>query len=313
MGPDKGNPGVELFIRRTETLLACAAPPDRHPGEGPLTEPTAAAYPRQRQEKIAVNRIATAVIGAMVLFGSSLPAAAESTVTELSLEDGGVERVLFVSAANPSAILIMLPGGNGMVNFGPGGTLRGVDNSFLLRTLPLWQEQGFAAAVLSSPNGMSLLGYRHTPAYAGAIGQAVDFVRSQENLPVWLVGASQGATAAAGAAARLGGKIAGVVVMSSVTGRSSAGETLFDSELGRITVPVLIVANNRDTCPGSPPNDAPKIAKSLTEAPRKEVLYLESAILKGPPCEAESPHSYFGIERETVERVAQWIRAVPKP
>ena len=76
----------------------------------------------------------------------------------------------------------MLPGGYGMVDFGPGGIFR--DNSFLVRTLPLWQEQGFAAAVLSSPNGMSLMGYRHTPAYAGAIGQAVDFVRSRENLPV---------------------------------------------------------------------------------------------------------------------------------
>ena len=60
----------------------------------------------------------------MVLVGSSLRAAAESTVTELSLEDGGVQRVLFVSPANPSAILIMLPGGNGMVHFGAGGTFR---------------------------------------------------------------------------------------------------------------------------------------------------------------------------------------------
>ena len=90
----------------------------------------------------------------MVLVGSSLRAAAESTVTELSLEDGGVQRVLFISPANPSAILIMLPDGNVMVDFGPGGTFR--DSSFLVRTLPLWQEQGFAAAVLSSPNGMSL-------------------------------------------------------------------------------------------------------------------------------------------------------------
>jgi hypothetical protein len=249
----------------------------------------------------------------MVLVGSSLPAATEAMVTELSLEDGGIERVLFVSPANPSAILIMLPGGNGMVDFGPGDTFRGMDNNFLFRTLPLWQEQGFAVAVLSSPNGMSLMGYRHTPAYAGAIGQAVDFVRSRENLPVWLVGASQGATAAVGAAARLGGKIAGIVVMSSIIGRSSAGETLFDSEPGRVTVPVLIVSNSRDTCPGSPPDDMPKIAEALTQAPRKEVLYLESAILKGPPCEAESPHSYFGVERETVEHVAQWIRAVSKP
>ena len=95
-----------------------------------------------------MNRTATAVIAATMLVGSSLRAAAESTVTELSLEDGGVQRVLFISPTNPSAILIMLPGGNGMVDFGPGGTFR--DSSFLVRTLPL-EEQDFAAAVLSSP------------------------------------------------------------------------------------------------------------------------------------------------------------------
>ena len=87
----------------------------------------------------------------MVLVGSCLHAAAESTVTNLSLEDGGVQRVLFISPANPSAILIMLPGGNGMVDFGPGGTFRGMDNSFLLRTLPLWQEQALQPPLSPRP------------------------------------------------------------------------------------------------------------------------------------------------------------------
>ena len=177
-----------------------------------------------------MNWTASAVIAAMVLVGSSLRAAVESRVTELSLEDGGVQRVLFISPANPSAILIMLPGGNGMVDFGAGGTFR--DSNFLVRTLPLWQGQGFVAAVLSSPNGMSLMGVPPHASLHCAIGQAVDFVRSRENLPVWLVGTSQGATAAVGTAARIVGKIAGIVVMSSITGRSSAGETLFDSEPG---------------------------------------------------------------------------------
>jgi pimeloyl-ACP methyl ester carboxylesterase len=117
---------------------------------------------------------------------------------------------------------------------------------FLLRTLPLWQGQGFAVAVLSSPNGMSLFGYRHTPAYAATIGQAVDFVHSRANVPVWLVGASQGSTAAVGGGARLGDKIAGIVVTSSITGRSSSGETLFDSEPALVAVPTLIVANTGD-------------------------------------------------------------------
>ena len=97
--------------------------------------------------------------------------------------------------------------------------------------------------------------------------------------------------------------------MSSVTGRSGAGETLFDSEPERVAVPVLIVANKGDTCPASPPDDAAKIAEALSRAPRKEILYLESTAIKGQPCGGESPHGYFGIEQEAVDRVAQWIAA----
>ena len=203
----------------------------------------------------------------------------------------------------------MLPGGDGIVQIGDDGTIRRMGEGFLLRTLPLWQAQGFATAVLSPPNGMSLLGQRHTSAYAATLGQVVDFVRGHANVPVWLVGASQGSTAAVGAAACLGDKIAGIVLLSSVTGRSSSGETLFDSEPELVAAPTLIVANSGDACPASPPSDAPKIADALAKAPRKEIVYMESAALSGQPCSGQSPHGYFGIEAATVERIAAWITA----
>lgn len=262
--------------------------------------------------KRSLGRMATAVGGAILLTSLRTVAAADATVTELQLEDGGIQRVFYASPPNPRAALIMLPGGNGMVEFGTDGAIRRMAGSFLLRTLPLWQAQGFAVAVLTPPNGMSLLGYRHTPAYAAALRQAVDFVGSRANVPVWLIGISQGTTAAVGGAARLRDKVAGLVIMSSVTGRSSAGETLFDSEPGQIVVPVLIVANSNDACPASLPKDASKIADALTQAPRKEIIYMESAAMPGQPCEAESAHSYFGIEQPTVERVAEWIAANTK-
>lgn len=256
--------------------------------------------------------MAAVIAGAILLIAFALPAIAAADVTKLTLDDGGIQRVLYTSPANPRAALIMLPGGNGMVEFGPDGAFRRGGRSFLLRTLPLWQAQDFAVAVLTPPNGMTLLGYRHTRTYAAALGLAVDFVRNRTNVPVWLVGASQGTTAAVGGAARLGDKIEGIVVMSSVTGRTSAGETLFDSEPERVNVPVLIVANSGDTCPASSPKDAPKIAESLSHAPRKDIIYMESATLQGQPCEAEAPHSYFGIEQATVERVAAWIAATSR-
>jgi pimeloyl-ACP methyl ester carboxylesterase len=257
---------------------------------------------------LAVNRPALVIAGGIFLASTAL---ADTFVTDLPLEDGGSERVLYAAPQNPHAALIMLPGGNGMVEIGNDGSIRRMGENFLLRTLPLWQEHGFAVVVITPPNGMSLLGYRHTPAYAATIGQAVDFARSRANVPVWLLGTSQGATAAVAGAARLNGKVAGVVVASSVTGRSSSGETLFDSEPGLVTVPALIVANSGDACPASPPGDAPKIAAALTQSPRKEVVYVQSTAMEGQSCGGTAPHGYFGIEAATVARIAEWIGATP--
>ncbi len=264
------------------------------------------------QPKSTLSRLVLAVAAGMLLIVPASRATAETFVTDLPLEDGGSQRVLYAAPANPRGALVMLPGGNGMVEIGNDGSIRRMGQNFLLRTLPLWQAQGFAVAVITPPNGMSLFGHRHTPAYAATIGQAVDFVRSRANVPVWLVGTSQGSTAAVGGGARLGGKVAGIVVASSVTGRSSSGETLFDSEPGLVAVPALIVANTGDACPASPPGDAPKIAAALAHAPRKEVVYMQSTAIEGQPCEGMSPHGYFGIEAATVERIAEWIGATTR-
>ncbi len=76
-------------------------------------------------------------------------------------------------------------------------------------------------------------------------------------------------------------------------------------------MPALIVANTGDACPASPPADAPKIAAALTHAPRKEIVYMQSAAIEGQACDEMSPHSFFGIEAATVERIAEWIGATP--
>jgi hypothetical protein len=100
-------------------------------------------------------------------------------------------------------------------------------------------------------------------------------------------------------------------VASSITGPSSSGETLFDSEPELVAVPALIVANTGDTCPASPPADAAKIAAALAHAPRKQVVYMQSVAIEGQPCEGMSPHGFFGIEAATIERIAEWIGATP--
>lgn len=254
-----------------------------------------------------MRRFAVIVALSFGLIGFAQPISAQGTVADIPLASGGSERVLFASPANPRAILIMFPGGSGIVDIGADGTSS--NRNFLVRTLPLWLAQGFAVAILGSPNGGSLLGQRHTSAYVAAIDRAIDFARSRANVPVWLVGTSQGSIAAANGAAHLGNKIAGVVLSSSVTRRTQSGETVFDSEPGLIAVPALVVANQRDTCRGTPPADAATLAGALTRSPRKEMIVVASDQIQSEPCEAMSPHGFLGIEGAVVQRIGDWIRA----
>ena len=218
--------------------------------------------------------------------------------------------MLFDGPANPRATLLMFAGGDGDVSFNAAGQIVRVNSNFLLRTRPLWLARGFAFATIGSST--SLMGRRHSPAYAETIARAVDFIRSRANAPVWLVGTSMGSIAAANGAAHLPGRIAGVVLTSSVAAPSRrTNDTVFDSDLGAIAVPTLIVANHGDTCPSAGPSFAPQILAALTRAPRKEIVYVESHQLQSEPCEPFSPHGYLGIEADVVKRISDWIRASP--
>jgi len=257
---------------------------------------------------LARNKISTSLAGrvalvALALITPSLPVAAQAIV-----QDVGGSQVLFAGPANPRAIVLVFAGGPGIVGFNSANQITQGANNFLLRTQPLWLAQGFAFATIGSPS--SLLGQRHTAAYADTIARAIDFTRTRANVPVWLVGTSMGSIAAANGAAHLPGRVAGVVLTSSVAAPNrSSGETVFDSDLGAIGVPALVVANRYDTCPSAGPGFAPQILAALSRSPRKDIIYVESHELGSDPCEALSPHGYLGIEADVVQRISDWIRA----
>jgi hypothetical protein len=263
--------------------------------------------------RLALRAVLTAtVLGAAFLLALVKPAATQNVVSDLLLAGGGIERVVFTSPATPNAILVMFAGGDGTVEIADSGTIYRHAGNFLLRTRPLWLAQGFAVEILGAPNNTSLMGRRQTEAYANAIGRAVDFARTRAGAPVWLVGTSAGTTGAANGAAHLTGRLAGLVMTSPVSRHyNNAGETVFDTELGAIAIPVLIVANRGDSCAVTPPDDAVTIGAALTLSPRKEVVYVESNQIGSPPCEPMSPHGYLGVEAAVVQRIADWIRATP--
>jgi hypothetical protein len=264
---------------------------------------------RRRRARVAGFAVMLALGSAAALrvFGAPGPAAAQANVADIPLPGGASERVLFIGAANPAATLVMLAGGDGVVGIDSNGGIGALAGNFLVRTRALWPAQGFAVEILGAPGDEPLTGQRLSPAYAEAIGRAAAFARRQVAAPLWLVGTSNGTIAAANGAARLGNGVAGVVLTSSVT--RGSGESVFRADLGAIAVPVLIVANRGDTCPASPPQDAPRLAAALSRSPRTEVVLFDSGDFRSSPCQGFSPHGYFGIEPQVVARIAAWIRA----
>jgi hypothetical protein len=245
-------------------------------------------------------------------FGSSIATQAQTVtgsveVVDLPLPSGGTERVLLIPARPAFATVILLAGGDGVFTIDPSGMVR-PDENFLIRTRHLWVGQGFTVIVSGPPNGQSLLGQRSTPHYASALDRVVDFALSRSSAPVWVIGTSQGSTAAVNGGARLAGKVSGVVLTSSVTQRSRADETVFDSEPGAISVPVLVVVNSGDQCVATPPADAPRILASLVRSPRKELITVESHEARSDACRAMSPHGFFGIEAAVVQHISDWIK-----
>lgn len=252
---------------------------------------------------VALERAALAALAVVVL---SLPAAAQAIVQNV-----GDTQAVYAGPTNPRAVVFMFAGGDGTVSFNAAGQITHMNGNFLMRTEGLWLAQGFGFATLASSS--SLMDRRHIPAYAQTIAAGIDFVRTRAgNVPIWLVGTSMGSIAAANGAAHLPGRVAGLVLTSSVATPSRASrETVFDSGLGAIAAPTLIVSNRGDTCPSAGPGFAPQILAALSRAPRKEIIYVESHQLQSAPCEALSPHGYFGIEADVVRRVSDWIKAAP--
>lgn len=87
--------------------------------------------------------VAALALTLTVLMALDQSTAAKNIVSDLRLADGGNQRVLFTSSGSPAAIMVMFVGGEGTVEIRDSGTIGQYAGNFLLRTQPLWLEQGF--------------------------------------------------------------------------------------------------------------------------------------------------------------------------
>ncbi len=190
----------------------------------------------------------------------------------------------------------------------------------LSRTLtPNFSGHGLLVAVVDTPSDRKedgLYDFRTSVEHAQDIQGVIDRLREKNNVPIFLVGTSQGTISAAGVTARLKSRgIAGVVLTSTVTRTNNRGdkEQVFDADLELIRTPVLVVYHEDDGCYVTPYEDADRLMDSLVNARHKKLLsYKGGKYPESDACRALSEHGFFGIEERVVGDIVSWIKEQAK-
>ena len=208
---------------------------------------------------------------------------------------------------NASATLVLLPGGEGGI-----GLRNGAPHSanFLVRERDRFAAAGFNVAIVGKPSDRDDLdlAFRAGPEHVEDLRRVVEALRARYGKPVWLVGTSRGTVSAAAAAAALGDAIAGVVLTSSITARN-VPQAVENLPLAKIRVPVLVVHHRKDACRDTPAFEAPRIVEGLTNAPAKKLLVMDGGSgARGGYCQPLHWHGFIGMEQETVDAIADFIR-----
>ena len=250
---------------------------------------------------------------AVTVIGPSL-LAADSHVLEP--RPGAKQRFLLLRPSGPpKASVVLYAGGSGSIGIGSDGSLKSAGN-FLVRTRALFAAQGFLVLVPDRPSdwaGADKWSYRLTEEHAKDAAALIAFLRAEADVPVWLIGTSRGSISAANAAARTGKNgPEGIVLTASVTnGGNKLRPSLADIDLDRITAATLILGHKNDDCYVTPWSEQANLGGDLTKARKVEAVGVTGGQAgdHSAPCKSHSHHGFLGIEKETVARIADWIRS----
>jgi hypothetical protein len=227
------------------------------------------------------------------------------------------------SPAAPAGVLVLLVGGDGHVDLDERGCVHALKGNWLVRSLPLFHEAGFATVLVDAPSDHTgedgLAGFRIAEAHAQDIGRVIADVRARTKTqrPVWLVGTSRGTISAANAASRLTGAAAadGLVLSSPVTAGARARkawviQSVFDLPLEAVRMPVLVVGHADDSCVRTPATLMERIT-ARTQGTREQVVTVTGGPGRPAPgvdaCEGRSPHGFVGQEAEVAAGIARFV------
>ena len=214
---------------------------------------------------------------AIVTVMAAAPARADETVSI-----GGSRAVLLRPPA-PHASVILMPGGDGHIDAGPGGAIGHLKNNQLVRTRNAYRARGLAVLVVDANVNLKA---------------AVDYMRAIK-APVTVIGTSRGTLRAAEGIAAGARPDALVLTSGFLSGESGSGQNVVAilGAPGRLPR-TLVIEHRQDGCRFTQPAGVEPFVKWA--GGRARVVWLDGGVSFGNPCGAKAHHGFNGIDGKVV-------------
>lgn len=218
------------------------------------------------------------VVIALILFCAPASAQSQETVSV-----GGSNVVVLKPAGTPRASVILMPGGNGSISAGPGGTIGSLRGNQLVRTRDAYRSRGLAVMVVDA--GTSL-------------AAAVDYM-AQIKRPVTVIATSRGTQRAARGIAA-GARPDKLVLTSGFLSDASGSGIHVMNILGSpAALPrTLVIHHRKDGCRFTLPAGVDPFIQWAGGKAR--VAWLDGPAGGGDPCEAGGAHGFNGQDGQVV-------------
>lgn len=248
----------------------------------------------------------------LILTALSLLADVSSRVVDVPTRSSVSERLLVLTPEAPKAVVVLFAGGHGGLQISDAGKFGWGEGNFLMRTRELFTQAGLMVVIVDAPSDRQrepyLNGFRQTKDHVQDISAVLAWIKTQTNVPIWLVGTSRGTQSVAYVATENSADIHGIVLTSSIL-YDAKSNAVPEMKLEKLSMPVLVVHHKDDGCAYCSFDRIPLVMNKLTATSFKDMIMIEGGQTKGDPCNAFGYHGYNGVESEVVTKISEWVLA----
>ena len=209
-------------------------------------------------------------------------------------------RTLLVPTPNAKALVLLFPGGGGMLHLKDDGSTK--NKHTFVRSVSFWSQYQIDAALVDTPYDLGDLrrGDRRDRAdHLARVGEVIEFYKKKFNLPVWVFGHSMGTSTATYFANKVKtNALAGIIIAGTVRTASLDDDVNF---------PVLAIHHINDQCVSTPPSASENIISSRPKNTVSRLEIIEGGASNGNVCDSFAYHGFNQTEAEFVKRAASFI------